>query len=602
MKIISIKELRVSNFRRIRFDGKKYDRAIVNTAVAFVLICFLNLVFGCSYYKYTTMTNAGTETFFEQMVNKLYPDKKYPREYFPLENLYLKLCLEKHFFIYDSRGRWKLVNPEISGDTLYARIYRAPLVKYLETDKAPEERRSLRYHRPTEGEIINQIDLTVNSINIQQDSLAIITSSAIKNCKIYKDDPAKTGGMVFATFGILAATAFVIILIVAAATSCPFIYVDDGHGWQFAGEIYGGAVYQSLERDDHLALPEVKDPSGTIRVRIANLLKEVQYINQVDLITVGHDSTVQAIINKYGQVQTISAPIMPVSAFDSKGRNCLSAVQARDGNSHNFEEEPDTLGICPYLNSLDLEFRSNMPGESTKLVVHAKNSIWGDQVVRRLYNLFGKRYPNYVRKQEERSEKSPEKWMLDQGLMLGVYVKKNGTWEWADYYYMTGPFGDRDMVLNLNTKDAWTQGIDDGEACTLQVKLVSGCNFWELDYAAIDLTDNAFTTQFTVSPGTAMDQDGRDISGKIAVDDDVYLVQQETGDETILEFDLPSPATPAYTLFLHSKGYYHQSDHAKGQPDIAFLNTFKEPGRLSLWSWQLRSTKYPDMQAYEQGY
>jgi hypothetical protein len=602
MKILSIKEFKVSNFRRIRIDGKKSDRAIINTAIAFVLICFLNLVFGCSYYKYTTMTNSGADNFFEQMVNHLYPDKKYPRKYFPLENLYLKLCLEKNLYVYDGRGRWKLVSPRISGDTLYARIYQAPLVKDIETGKAAEERRSQRYHPSTEREIVNQIDLTVKSISIEQDSLAIITASDIKNCKIYKNDPAKTGGMVFATFGILATTATLIMLIVAAATSCPFIYVYDGHDWQFAGEIYGGAVYRPLERDDHLELPNVSDlQDSPYKVKIANLLREIQYIDLVDLIMVGHDSTVQVAMDKYGQVQTISRPVPPVSAIDSKGQNCLPAVKTRDSYLHNFDGEPDTLGFNPYLNSLDLEFRSNTAATSAKLIVRAKNSVWGDRVVRKLYDLFGNRYPKYVRNQDERTDQFQLKWMVDQGLMLGVYVKKSGIWEQADYFYMTGPFGFRDMVIPINTEGAWEQGTTgSGENYTLPVKLVSGYNFWELDYAAIDLTDNAATTQYTVSAGTAKDQDGRDVSAQIAGDDGDYLVQKETGDEAFLEFDLPSPGTPAYTLFLHSKGFYHQAGHAKGQPDIVFLNTFREPGRLSLWSWQLKTTRDQDIIVYEE--
>ena len=115
---------------------------------------------------------------------------------------------------------------------------------------------------------------------------------------------------------------------------------------------------------------------------------------------------------------------------------------------------------------------------------------------------------------------------------------------------------------------------------------MTGWQFWQVNSAAIDLTENVPVGKIWVEPGSATDQHGKDVAGLISSDDSQYLVQEKTGDYATLEFNLPIGIDPSFTLFLHSKGYYHQADEGKGKPDIALLKTFLEPGKLSQWSYK----------------
>jgi hypothetical protein len=121
---------------------------------------------------------------------------------------------------------------------------------------------------------------------------------------------------------------------------------------------------------------------------------------------------------------------------------------------------------------------------------------------------------------------------------------------------------------------------------TLNIRLVTGYNFWEVDYAGLDLSENSPVEIIEVRPDAVTDQDGMEVKDLLAVDDDQYLVQEETGNEAIMEFTLPPNATASRSIFLHSKGYYHQVIEKNGNSRLAFIMTFLRPGRLSEWSYE----------------
>lgn len=574
-------------FRSLWPESDFIDQFIVSTAIGIVLFSFLFMISGCSYYKISTKPYDQSDTLFSDMADDLYKKWKYPRENYPEDRLLKLLFLERDFYVFDSNGRWHLYRPELRGDTIISKAQLSPVPEGV-VDGAVETRKNKRYHPEKESDIIKRINLYVDKLNFNDSGMAYIPVSGIQKCEIYKKDRGKTTGKVLGTFFIVVGAVFVATLIIAALTSCPFVYVFDGNAYQFAGEIYGGAVYPSLERDDYLAVPKYECvPGSYYRIKLANMLEEIQYINKADLLILTHDSAVYPLIDKYGRVQTVCNPILPSAAVDSKGNDCLEEITGKDKLTHDFCEDLDTTVNSTYLNSLDLTFKSNSNPDSAKLYINGKNSLWGDYMIRQFFNLFGSRYQKFVRRQEDKPAIFHQQWMQQQGLLLQVYIMKDGEWKPADYFNMVGALGSRDMVLPLDLENAWSAENSDGTPeYTLSIKLVSGYQFWELDYAAIDLSVNENVEMVWLQADNAVDQNGKNVMNLLVADDDRYLVQKETGDEVIMDFTMPGAMGNSFTLYFHSKGYYQQAGKNNNEPENTFLETFREPGRLSLWSSQ----------------
>jgi hypothetical protein len=448
---------------------------------------------------------------------------------------------------------------------------------------------------------VRRINLYVDTLEFISGDSCIIPVSAINRYDVYGSDGGKSGGVALAIALPIGLTVLMISLIISASvragkevkedasnsSSCPFIYAFDGEAWQFLGEIYGGATLSTLEREDYLALPRYHvNPGMDYKLRMANMLQEIQYINQADLLVIEHDRDVKPLVDKYGEVQTVREPVLPSVAVDSKGNDCLAEIAFTDRLTHDFDEDLDTLA-GNLLNSLELTFTNNSAPGQVKLILNAGNSLWGDYIVSELHGLFGKRYDNWVARQEQQPPESFLEWMQQQGIPLLVYALEGEEWNQIDYFNLTGAFGFRDMVLPMDLSHAWTEDNSGGQpGYSLKLKLVTGFQFWQVNSAAIDLTENTPVEIIPVQATVAKDQHGKEVSALISSDDSHYLVQEKTGDYATLEFNLPAGIDSTFTLFLHSKGYYHQADEGKGKPDIALLKTFLEPGKLSQWSYK----------------
>jgi hypothetical protein len=119
----------------------------------------------------------------------------------------------------------------------------------------------------------------------------------------------------------------------------------------------------------------------------------------------------------------------------------------------------------------------------------------------------------------------------------------------------------------------------------VNLKLVSGVLFWDIDYAGMDFTETSQANKTILPLASAMDEDGKDVKSLLAEDDEKYLVQPLPVNRTDLTFPAPELQSGlARSVFLHSKGHYEILREAKGKPDIAYLKTFLEPGTFIKYS------------------
>jgi hypothetical protein len=573
------------------------DKFLVNTAIAFVLFCFLVMESGCAYYKVTCRVDTQPDLVLDNLINDLFPPNVYPRDVYPESNLKLILLSGRDVYVFDYQGRWHIDNAMLKGDTIVGISRKAP-VPAQNDPSYPENRKNRKYDKKTESQIVRRVNFYVDTLRHLPHDSAFFSTVSINKYEIYRNDQGKSAGVAIGIAIPIVLTVLGISLMIAATvemnkaakesvegSSCPFVYTGDGDSWQFRGDIFPGATMKTLERDDYLPLPlDQAMPEGTYPVRIANMLQEIQYIDQADLVIVEHDRSVRPLIDKYGGIQTIGDPVTPSAAADSRGVDCLAEVIAIDLNTHDFNEDMDTS--IASLNSLELTFRSASRPDTGKLIVSARNSLWGEYLVGELYSLFGKRYPEWQEKQEQKPIAEYQEWMQEQGLPLQVYALVGDEWVMQDYFELTGTFGYREMVMPLALKDAWVAESNGGPGYILKLKLVTGYYFWQLDYAAMDLAPNVPVNIISLDARSAYDQDSQDQISLLTSDDGKYLILDKPGEYADLEFILPDISDQATSMFLHARGYYQEAREYEGKPDLARLKTFREPGKLSRWSYE----------------
>jgi hypothetical protein len=169
--------------------------------------------------------------------------------------------------------------------------------------------------------------------------------------------------------------------------------------------------------------------------------------------------------------------------------------------------------------------------------------------------------------------------MSDQHIPLTVYIEKNGSWEYVDYFNIAGPMAFKDDILAFS--------LDGLSGDTLTLKLDYGFLFWDTDYAAIDYSHNIPVNVHKCPIITATDEKGNDKRTVLTKADHQYYDQEEIGNEVLLTFEKPANSDLSRTFLLHTSGYYKILRDQQGKPQMQILSEFRVPGRFPGYSKEL---------------
>lgn len=383
---------------------------------------------------------------------------------------------------------------------------------------------------------------------------------------------------VLRTIGVVMLAGGVALAIVAATKdSCPFVYVKNGGSFDLVGEIYSGAIHPPLERHDYMALPLTG--VGTCELKITNEVMEIQHTNLAELQVYDHALGERVLVDRHGDAHLIARQQSPTSARAFSGADVHGLVAADDDKVF-IEGGPDPDAAPGAMDGMVLTFDRPETAAQMKLVVNARNSRWLDHVLGVLFERMGDAFKPWLEAQKTGSAAAMQRWSLDQGLPLAVSVMTSDGWRFVDYIDPAGPIAARVAVVPVDLT-----GVA-GEKVTL--KLECGYRFWEIDSVAADFTQAPAPRGTVVGLSRAVTKEGLDVTADLAADDDAYLHQPSFTDEAILTFDLPELACGrARSVILHSKGHYDILRSPEGQPDLAFMASFREPGRVTEYSRDL---------------
>ncbi len=535
----------------------KIIRARYRLITFLLMLAFLNLSVGCrNYYKVNTYGTQRAQNATE--ISRLNDQEK--------------------FFIIHFAGEAHLLDNitlNQSSSTLTGVFKRLP--EYRQSYKTTDPEGVNRY-KTVEKEVLQEVHIYINEYEEVDESMVSIPLSAIKKIEVY--DKAQGATIASWVFGIgsvvLSASVLLIIIVLLTKESCPFIYEYNGEHYVFTGEIFSGAIRPWLERDDYLLLPEIKPYNEHYQLKVTNEIKEIQHINLMELMVIDHPEDVQVMVDKYGNIQTIGNVVNPGLAETFSGLDVLDRINRKDATAYYCDEALSTQNT---LDGIILEFDKPQTHSEAKLILRAKNSFWIEHVMSNFHGLFGKRYDSFTKKQENNPPAQPHEWMLNQSIPIKVYLWKNNEWVFTDFFNIAGPMAFRDDILSIPVADV------PGES--LRIKLETGLLFWEIDYVAMDYSENIPLNVHRVAAAEAIDEQDVDVLAAIAGDDHLYYVQPDIGNESIVKYPVPPFSDQSRTILLHSKGHYKILREGQGRPNLKVLKTFRDPGRLPLFSKQL---------------
>ena len=475
--------------------------------------------------------------------------------------------LNKYFLIHDGNDTYSLTKISVDSINLYGSL------ELVYDNIYYENKRGYRYHQD-EKDIINEVHFFLNKdANNLDTATTTIPLTDIKEIRIIEKDTGKTvAAYVFGTIGVAAGVVVIVgIIAILTKSSCPYIYVDDGEGFVFEGEIYGGAIAKNLVRDDYMPLPSIQPDQGIYRIRISNELKERQYTDVAELMVVNHTEDQKVLLDKYGQPHLIEKLNPAIKAISFDGSNLQAVLEKKDKEVFLFDNQSVSK------NGVTLKFNKPTNATNGNLVFHGKNTLWFDYMFGEFLKKFGVSFDKWMNQQAKLPTAERIQKVIESDFPLSIFIKKNMEWQLVDYLHTVGPLANRDFVVPIDLSD-----ISGDE---VEIKFETGFMFWELDFAAMDFSNKQELNMTVVKPSIAKGTGSQNWTAALSKTDSNYMAQENIGEVTEILYKVPIPnQQQAQTVFLHTRGYYELIRDFEGLPKIRALNKFKEPGYFSHFS------------------
>ena len=536
---------------------KNRKRLLRHVFAGIVIVLLVNFIAGCYYYKASTSYQPPRE----ELVKLSDLDKK-----FVVHNYLIHSFVESVTFHKDSL--------ELQLGSAY----------YHEgEDISPISPNAAKRYRKKKGDarLLNEVHLYVNQKAEVSDTVWMVPNSAIERMDVYNHSSKHTTtysllfGLAMIPVAYVAVMVLFLLIFLLTGSSCPFIYTWNGQDYEFAGEIYSGAVYPPLERHDYLLLPGLVEENGEYKLKISNELEEIQHTNLLELMVFDHATGREVLVDKYGTAHTISEPVEAVSATSLRGENLLPIIEKEDDLVY-LGSDPSK--DPPLLDGIELTYQIPQGTVKADLVISAKNSYWLDYVYQNFRDMLGASYKMWMKKQQNGDPEQFESWSLSQNIPLSVYLMKEGEWVFCDYYHTVGPMAFKKDILELDLT-----GLDPGH---LKIKLEAGSYFWEIGYVGLDLDQTPVAPVKNIALSKAIDENGKSVMDELLKDDELYYVQPEIGNEATLSFPVPEQAG-GRTIVLHSKGHYDIIQDPGGAPKIKALKEIRKTGNFNKYSNEL---------------
>jgi hypothetical protein len=488
----------------------------------------------------------------------------------------------RYFILRNGSEEFYMKNIQISADQRSVTCYLDTLGSNHQLHLVKGRGGNFRYrdNSPIDRQVLNEVHFYITIDSSAKTGQYTLAMDKIQKIEILeKDKKRTTNSYVIGGLGVALGTlALVTAIIIATKSSCPFVSVFDGNNFSLQGEIYGGAIYPQLARHDYMPLKMEPLSNGSLQLKISNELQERQYTDIAELWVITHDKDTRVLADEQGNLYNFSFAHSPIEAsLNDKKDVSASLLKAGD----NVLLYMDDTVSADASNEVIMKFSRPPETKNAKLLLSLKNSYFLDLLYGELAKGFGNYYGTYIKQQQKKPATELLKWVKDQKIPLEVSIKTKAGWKKITDLTTIGPLATRDIIVPVELSNTTENFIE--------IKLSSGFLFWEIDYAAIDYSEqNKFSIQ-KIDPSKAIDEKGKNILPELLKEDAVYLAQPDIGNTATITYktSLLKDVTKTRSYILHTRGYYEHVRNFTNQPNVAFLNQFKTPGAFPLYGLSL---------------
>jgi len=480
---------------------------------------------------------------------------------------------DKYFILHTDANAYAFSNPTVSNDTIKGDIAPLPLPhqQYL----APRFQERNRFRGKNRSVVLYEVHLYTHD-PIDAGHASIPVKDIFRLDAYSLDKTATNTSKVFSIVGVTLGTALVVGLVIAATTgtsssnayassgggtTCsPKVYLAGNNTRQLAGVLYSGAIFAPLERTDYLPLPETRADDEQLHLQVQTAANEELYIHDVSLLRITHPSGTNVLADRHGRIWSYSHPIAPDHASIGDQRDVLPDIAADDQQYYGFTNHPEGQPNSDIV----LDFKKPKHARSGRLIVKARNSLWGAYVFKGFKALYGEYYQTLLQVKDKADKQKLLQCELDQSMPLSVSVQHAGEWTPADFFYTTGNDAPRYMIMDLDLTGLETEDH-------VSIRLQTAFQFWDLDYAAMDYSKD-LPTETARIPVSALDTP-------------THITDKDT---LHLDFNIAHTPRPGYadSYFLVGAGYYHDNTRYPGKPQLDKLGAFSSKGAFDKFSRQ----------------
>jgi hypothetical protein len=367
---------------------------------------------------------------------------------------------------------------------------------------------------------------------------------------------------------------------------CPFIYSFDGDDYILDSEAFGGSIFKAAERTDLDRLDNLKETGGVCRLKIADMLLETDYIDEVKLLVIDHDPGIEIIPSFAGRLHALKEMKNPIAARDFSGSDVLGLINEKDDlywTSNQFRQVSDTDGI---RDGIELEFARPVDSKDVNLVFNIKNTVWAALMQSAYLKAHGNKIDDWYRLMNSSGEARDEviEAFIREG-MLSVYLWDGEDWSPSGFVWEIGTTVFRDQVLRID--------IGDNTGESIRVRLESTSGFWVINSVKADFSPENKVDFTEITPYRAIDRFGSNRLEMIGDTDERYYIMN-TGDWVNLEFRLPEPVDGTQrTYILKTSGYYKIDTQSDDEPRVELLERFlREPGAFGRYTTDMFEKYY----------
>ncbi len=359
----------------------------------------------------------------------------------------------------------------------------------------------------------------------------------------------------------------------AIACQCPTVYSLNGNNLENKGGLFPGALSSNAQRRDVLAINDYSDVNGNLSLKITNKPDEHQYIDQLGLLSVTHPAGTSVMFDHKLVPYAIAETQTPLTVTSDNGVDHRNQVLHKGDTSYSFSDPLQENNF----NDLNISFENKEAKQTANLVLNIGNTPWASYAYDNYASLYGKKFCAYDIRMGSVSLEQKVNRQIDQGIMMSVFMKKKGKWEFVDYLEIAGAVH-RDIVVPLDLAR-----MQKGEL--VELKLRAGFRLSDLDFVGMDFSENIPLTINAIAPASVTNANGTDILSWVLKTDGFYNEHILREDFTTVNFVVPQlKEGETRSLFLEGTGYYKKEYKSEDKPQTSAIWKFRKPGYFSYYS------------------